>query len=70
MADNYLERQYAEYEKRKAGKVIKPADRRRFYTRVVTTQTHEERQAEIARELSQRQHDAADGTAIPPADHQ
>ena len=33
MADNYLERQYAEYERRKAGKSPKPADRKRFYTR-------------------------------------
>lgn len=49
MADNYLERQYAEYERRKAGKNIKPADRKRFYTRVVTTKTHEQRQQEIQR---------------------
>lgn len=47
MADNYLERQYAEYEKRKAGKTIKPADRRRFYTRAIVKKSHEELQAEI-----------------------
>ncbi len=48
MADNYLEKIYAEYEQRKAGKHIKPADRRRFYTRVVVKKTHEELQKEIA----------------------
>ena len=47
MADNYLERQYAEYERRKAGKALKPSDRKRFYTRVVVTKTHEELQQEI-----------------------
>lgn len=51
MADNYLERQYAEYERRKAGKTVSPAARRRFYTRPVVTQTHEERQRAIEDEL-------------------
>lgn len=53
MADNYLERQYAEYERRKAGKTIKPSDRKRFYTRAVVTKTHEEQQQEIM-EMNQR----------------
>lgn len=48
MADNFLERQYADYERRKAGKMIKPADRKRFFTRPVVTKTHEELQREIA----------------------
>lgn len=38
MADNFLERQYADYEARKAsmnkpGKKYKPSDKNRFYTR-------------------------------------
>lgn len=38
MADNFLERQYAAYEERKAamnkpGKKTKPSDKKRFYTR-------------------------------------
>lgn len=51
MADNFLERQYAEYERRKAGKNLKPSDRKRFYTRAVATRSH----AEIQRELEERQ---------------
>jgi len=53
MADNYLERQYAAYEQRKAEmkrsgqKKSKPSDRKRFYTRVVVTKSHEELQQEI-----------------------
>jgi len=53
MADNFLERQYAEYERKKAEaqrpgkKKSKPQDRKRFYTRPVVTSTHEERQREI-----------------------
>lgn len=60
MADNYLERQYAAYEQRKAeakspGKKKKPQDRKRFYTRPVVTSTHEERQREIAAALNKDQ---------------
>ena len=38
MADNYLERQYAAYEERKAamkkpGRKLKPSEKNRFYTR-------------------------------------
>ena len=54
MADNYLERQYAAYEQRKAGKTIKPSDRKRFYTRAVSTKTHEQQQQEI---FAKQQHD-------------
>ena len=48
MADNYLERQQELLAQRKAGHVVKPADRRRFYTRPVVTSTHAEQQAAIA----------------------
>lgn len=59
MADNYLERQYADYEARKAaakkfGKGVKVLNRvtgsklNRFYTRPVPGKSHEELQAEIA----------------------
>lgn len=57
MADNYLERQYAEYERKKAEasspgyKKKKPSQRNRFYTRPVVTKTHEERQKEIENQL-------------------
>lgn len=53
MADNFLERQYAEYERKKAEaqcpgkKKLKPLDKKRFFTRPVVTKTHEERQREI-----------------------
>lgn len=66
MADNYLERQYAEYERRKAGKTVKPADRKRFYTRAVVTKTHEQRQQEIA----EQQVALADGQKYALADGQ
>lgn len=63
MADNFLERQYAAYEAKKAaakrfGKGVKVMNRvtgsklNRFYTRPVVGKTHEERQAEIAAQLS------------------
>lgn len=57
MADNYLERQYAAYEARKAqvgkgGKKQKPSQKNRFYTRPVITQTHEERQLVIAAQIA------------------
>lgn len=57
MADNYLERQYAAYEARKAqmgkpGKKQNPSHKNRFYTRPVITQTHEERQLAIAAQLA------------------
>lgn len=59
MADNYLERQYAEYERKKAeakcpGKKKKPSDRKKFFTRPVITKTHEERQREIEQELAKK----------------
>lgn len=65
MADNYLERQYADYEARKAaakkfGKGVKVLNRvtgsklNRFYTRPVPGKTHEEQQAEIAEKLAQQ----------------
>lgn len=59
MADNYLERQYAEYERKKAeakcpGKKKKPSDRKKFFTRPVITKTHEERQREIEQELKSK----------------
>ena len=47
MADNYLERQQELLAQRKAGRTVKPADRKRFYTRPVVTSTHEERQRAI-----------------------
>lgn len=62
MADNFLERQYAEYERKKAEakspgkKKLKPLDRKRFYTRPVVTSTHEERQ----REIEQKQQSQSD----------
>lgn len=60
MADNYLERQYAAYEQRKADlnnphkKGAGKKSKKNFYTRPVVTKTHEEQQAEIAA-LQQRE---------------
>ena len=67
MADNYLERQYAAYEARKAaqkqkklGGGVKVLNRtagsrlNRFYTRPVVDKTHEQRQAEIAAALGKQ----------------
>lgn len=65
MADNYLERQYAAYEAKKAaakqfGSGFKVKNRvtgsklNRFYTRPVMDKTHEQRQAEIAEALAQQ----------------
>ena len=65
MADNYLERQYAAYEAKKAsqkklGGGIKVLNRtagsrlNRFYTRPVIDKTHEQRQTEIAAELAKK----------------
>lgn len=65
MADNYLERQYAAYEAKKAaakqfGSGFKVKNRvtgsklNRFYTRPVQGKTHEERQAEIAEALAKK----------------
>ena len=51
MADNYLERQMEAYEARKKGKKTPLASlQKRFYTRPVVTETHEQQQARIARE--------------------
>ena len=61
MADNYLERQYAAYEARKAGRVLKPADRRRFYTRPVPTATHEEQQRRISEALAEARRAGEEG---------
>lgn len=66
MADNYLERQYAAYEAKKAaqkrlGNGIKVQNRtagsrlNKFYTRPVVDKTHEQRQAEIAAQLAHTQ---------------
>jgi hypothetical protein len=55
MADNYLERQQEALEQRKAqikaGKKLRPSDRKRFYTRPVITKTHEQLQAIIAAQI-------------------
>lgn len=56
MADNYLEKQQAALEQRKAemnkpGKKRKPSDRKRFYTRPVIVKSHEELQREIEEKL-------------------
>ena len=55
MADNYLERQQEALEQRKAqikaGKKLRPSDRKRFYTRPVITKTHEQQQALIAAQI-------------------
>ncbi len=66
MADNYLERQYADYEARKAaaqkfGKGVKVLNRvtgsklNRFYTRPVPGKSHEQQQAEIAEKLAKKE---------------
>lgn len=63
MADNYLERQYAEYEQKKAeakrlGRKLKPSQKKRFYTRPVVVGSHEERQREIERLIAAHADDA------------